>query len=151
MLSEINSGPKKEAINISKGVTYIIRDGEKFLLSKRIKEDSNFFGSYVFPAGRVESEDSSALDAVKREVEEERGVVFSNAYEIGEITFRHPNGWEITLTIFLIDIENIEGQLINLEPEKEELHWKNLEDCRNLCTTDRARKVLEILEEYLAG
>ena len=60
---------KEKLLNVS-GIIYVLVDGERLLLTRRIKEGSVFFNEYLFPGGRLEESDSTTYDCTKREIEE---------------------------------------------------------------------------------
>lgn len=64
--SDIQAPPRQAAVSVA------IRDGEQFLLIKRMNEPSK--GLWALPGGRVEAGEAF-IDAAKREVMEETGLI----------------------------------------------------------------------------
>ena len=134
------------------GVIYIIQHGDYLLLTKRIKEGSNFKDLYLFPGGHIEDDDESVVEAAEREAKEERGIVsVKEIVKLGTVTYRHPKGIMLTLHVVLMKEDDIEGMVGNMEPEKEELYWTKLEKVRELCVSEPQQKVLDLFENHLTS
>jgi 8-oxo-dGTP pyrophosphatase MutT (NUDIX family) len=136
---------------VSEGVIYIIKKEDRYLLTKRIKSGSNFYGEFLFPAGRIEADDASEFACVQREIAEERGAGILAATKIDSVTYLHPSGSNITQHIYLVEQKNIDGEIVNKEPEKEELFWVTLEEADQLCRFEGARIVLKKLIEFVSA
>lgn len=140
--------PKEAELPISEveGVIYVVKKGDQYLIAKRIKESSNFHNQFLFPGGLVEETDLNWEEAVKREVGEERGARVTCSKLVSTVTYPHPNGSIIKQHIFLIEEDGYEGEMGNLEPDKEELYWMSLDELSQVCTTPPAQAVLGALE-----
>jgi 8-oxo-dGTP pyrophosphatase MutT (NUDIX family) len=141
---------RKEEQKISpiEGVVYVVRDKSgRFLVAKRIKPGSNFFGEHLFPGGEIEDSDESPKFAVAREVKEERGANVHESLYLDSTSYPHPNGNLITQHVFLIEDGGYTGEMGNLEPEKEELTWEQQERLSELCTSTAGKAVLNLLRE----
>ena len=141
---------KEKLLNVS-GIIYVLVDGERLLLTRRIKEGSAFFNEYLFPGGRLEESDSTTYDCTKREIEEERGCTAKVCSSLGVVSYRHPAAGVISLEVFLVEKDNIIGEVGNKEPEKEELVWVSVCEADMLCKVEGAKIVLNLVKQRLLG
>lgn len=134
------------------GVIYVLKrngkNGSEYLLTKRIKENSNFQGEYLFPGGKMEDFDEDFYATGRREAKEERGVDIETAKYIGKVSYPHPNGTIITQNILVVEDGAYVGEVGNTEPEKEELLWVDLEEAERLCTSEAGKTVLGKIKEF---
>lgn len=141
---------KENLLNVS-GIIYVLVDGDRVLLTKRIKEGSNFFNEYLFPGGRMEKYDSTTVECAKREIKEERGCVVKELSSLGVVSYKHPNAGVISQEVFMVGIENIIGEVGNNEPEKEELIWVTVAEADKFCKFEGVRMVLDLAGRLLFG
>lgn len=141
---------KENLLNVS-GIIYVLVDGDRVLLTKRIKEGSNFFNEYLFPGGRMEKYDSTTAECAKREIKEERGCIAKELSSLGVISYKHPSAGVISQEVFMVGIENIIGEVGNNEPEKEELIWVTVGEANKLCKFEGAKIVLDFAIRHLFG
>lgn len=135
---------KENVLNVS-GIIYVLVDDDRVLLTKRIKEGSNFFNEYLFPGGRMEKYDSTTVGCAKREIKEERGCNVKELISLGVVSYKHPSAGVISLEVFMVGTDNIIGEVDNKEPEKEELVWVTIEEANKLCKFEGARMVLDLV------
>lgn len=105
-----------------------------------------YAGYWEFPGGKIEA-DEDPLDALKRELLEEVGLVVNKATcsHLTTMITEYPHG-TVYLDVFVIS--NWSGEATNLEQQS--LHWQRLsEPCMKqplLITTDN---ILKLLQQYV--
>jgi len=123
------------------GVVFILWDGEKIQLEKRLEEGTEFFGYTIIPGGAIETSETQE-EALLREVCEEYGVVPSEYRKVGIVDTIEQNGTLNFRHVFLVTGWN--GQLSN--PEDKNEHIKTtLEEARKLCTHPISQRILDLV------
>lgn len=117
-------------------VLCLIRNGEKYLLQDRIKED---WRGYTLPGGHIEP-DESIVDAVIRETREETGLLIKNPKLCGVKQFPIEEGRYL---VFLFVADEFEGEVVS-SPEGE-MHWISREELTHVNTVSDLHELLEVM------
>jgi 8-oxo-dGTP pyrophosphatase MutT (NUDIX family) len=118
-------------------VYFLIYQDNKFLLEKRIKEGSRFYGYTIIPGGRIE-EGETSVDTVNREVDEEFGIKPIHMIRLGSFLDTTISGDFQHVDAYLVSV--FSGNVENKEPEKCELVW---------IERDKALEALELASSKL--
>jgi phosphatase NudJ len=128
-------------------VAAVIAYQNKFLLVEEIENDKHVFNQ---PAGHLEANEN-LVDATKREILEETGLILTPQYCSGIYYYHRP---ELSLYFlrfcFVIELSE---QLLG-SPQDDEIlanHWFTLEQIKTKSSQLRSPMVLECIEDYLAG
>jgi len=128
-------------------VAAVIVHNDKYLLVEELE-----YGKTVYnqPAGHLEANEN-LIDAAKREVLEETGLVLEPEYLSGIYYFHRP---ELNLYFlrfcFVIEL----SQQLQAKPLDDEIittHWFTLDQIKEKRQQLRSSMVLECIEDYLAG
>ncbi|MBE5951725.1 MAG: 8-oxo-dGTP diphosphatase [Lachnospiraceae bacterium] len=117
-------------------VLCLIRNGEKYLLQDRIKED---WRGYTLPGGHIEPGES-IVDAVIRETREETGLLIKNPKLCGVKQFPIEEGRYL---VFLFVADEFEGEVVS-SPEGE-MHWISREELTHVNTVSDLHELLEVM------
>lgn len=117
-------------------VLCLIRNGEKYLLQDRIKED---WRGYTLPGGHIEPGES-IVDAVIRETREETGLLIKNPKLCGVKQFPIKEGRYL---VFLFVADEFEGEVVS-SPEGE-MHWISREELAHVNTVSDLHELLEVM------
>jgi ADP-ribose pyrophosphatase YjhB (NUDIX family) len=100
---------------------FILKKEDEFLFQKR--NISPHRGKWSIPAGYLEL-DESPLEAAKRELEEETGLIVEGETEfLGHIQLKHPDESFVIVAVFYADYEDVSGDLRPDEEEVQELKF----------------------------
>lgn len=102
-------------------IAIIVNDKNEVLISLRAK-DTHQGGLWEFPGGKLEKEES-ALDALKREVNEELNIKIISASVFKKIQYQYPDK-TVQLNIFLV--KSFSGEPIGVEGQQ--IKWQNIYD-----------------------
>jgi len=117
-------------------VLCLIRNGEKYLLQDRIKED---WRGYTLPGGHIEP-DESIVDAVIRETREETGLLIKNPKLCGVKQFPIEGGRYI---VFLFSADEFEGELVSSDEGK--MRWIDRDELDKVNTVSDLHELLEVM------
>lgn len=117
-------------------VLCLVENGNKVLLQNRVKKD---WQGYTLPGGHVEK-DESFVDAVKREMKEETGLIIKNPILVGVKQFPIKCGRYV---VFLFKANEFEGVLQSSKEGK--MEWIEYNDISNLNTVDDFEKLLKVM------
>ena len=138
---------KSEQFKPNTTVAAVIVCNDKFLLVEEIENDKTVYNQ---PAGHLEANEN-LIDAIKRETEEETGLVLSPDYLTGIYYFHRP---ELRLYFlrfcFVIQVE----QLLATKPQDDEIianHWLTYDEIVALKSNLRSSMVLDCIDDYLLG
>ena len=134
MGSEILSEDRTERVELT--VLCLVEDGNKILLQNKVKKD---WQGYTLPGGHVEK-DESFVDAVKREMKEETGLVIRNPILVGVKQFPIKYGRYV---VFLFKATEFEGKLQSSNEGK--MEWIEYNDISNLNTVDDFEDLLKVI------
>ena len=116
--------------------------GEAMLVARRVV-GAHLAGTWEFPGGKIESEETPA-NAVRREVREEVGLEFEHAEEL--VAYEHAyDDRTVRLTFFLCS--GVAG--IARGREGQELRWVDLQELESLPTPPANAPVLAELRRRL--
>ena len=124
--------------NVELTVLCLIQDGNRILLQNRVKED---WKGYTFPGGHVEPGESF-VDAVKREMKEETGLIITNPRLVGVKQFPIENGRYIVL---LFKATEFEGTVIS--SDEGEMEWIDIDDLSKVNVVDDFHDLLKVLND----
>lgn len=99
----------------------IVRDG-KLLVCQRTRHQTMPL-KWEFPGGKIE-EREQPRDALRRELEEELGILAKIDHEVARIQHEYPNGGMVELRFFLV--REYEGEIEN--KIFKDLHWSTPQD-----------------------
>ena len=134
MRTKVISEDRTERVELA--VLCLIEDGNKILLQNRIKED---WKGYTLPGGHVEKGESF-VDAVKREIKEETGLVIKKPKLVGVKQFPIEHGRYV---VFLFKTNKFTGTLeSSLEGKME---WIEYNDIKNINTVDDFEELLKVM------
>lgn len=135
----------KEKI-VKHGVVFIIFDGEKIQLEKRLKKDDEYFGYFLIPGGKVEYGECPNA-TLAREIREEYAFTHIKGEELGLITsFRE--GVENSRHVYVVDAWKKDEKLYNIEKRNMHLAVTPAE-ARKLCKHPISQLILDMFDEYL--
>ncbi|MDO6446902.1 NUDIX hydrolase [Colwellia sp. 1_MG-2023] len=119
----------------------------KFLLVEELENNQQVFNQ---PAGHLEANEN-LIDAVKREIHEETGLLIEPQYCSGIYYFHRP---DISLYFlrfcFVIEVD----ELLETSPHDDEIittHWLTLDEIKSQTKQLRSPMVLKCIEDYLSG
>lgn len=118
----------------------VIRSGERFLVARR-KPGSHLAGAWEFPGGRIAAGEDPER-ALRRELEEEVGVTFQEAF----LLHVEEHGYAdrtVVLHFFLC----LDPQREPQPAEGQELRWATLAELETLETPPANRQLIAILKE----
>lgn len=96
------------------------KEGNKFLIAKRHRNEIAFPGKWAFPGGKVER-GQTILDTLKREVEEEVGLKIENEKRyLKDFTFIRPDDKNVVGLCFLVKAKE---EKVILSKDFEEFAW----------------------------
>ena len=134
MRTKVISEDRTERVELA--VLCLIEDDNKILLQNRIKED---WKGYTLPGGHVEKGESF-VDAVKREIKEETGLVIKKPKLVGVKQFPIEHGRYV---VFLFKTNKFTGTLeSSLEGKME---WIEYNDIKNINTVDDFEELLKVM------
>ncbi|MBR4237725.1 NUDIX domain-containing protein [bacterium] len=134
MGTKVISEDRTERVELA--VLCLIEDGNKILLQNRVKED---WRGYTLPGGHVEKGESF-VDAVKREIKEETGLVIKKPKLVGVKQFPIEHGRYV---VFLFKTNKFTGTLeSSLEGKME---WIEYNDIKNINTVDDFEELLKVM------
>ena len=134
MRTKVISEDRTERVELA--VLCLIEDDNKILLQNRIKED---WRGYTLPGGHVEKGESF-VDAVKREIKEETGLVIKKPKLVGVKQFPIEHGRYV---VFLFKTNKFTGTLeSSLEGTME---WIEYNDIKNINTVDDFEELLKVM------
>jgi ADP-ribose pyrophosphatase YjhB (NUDIX family) len=123
-------------------VVFLLWDGQKLQLEKRMNPDDRFYGFIWIPGGKVKPRET-LLEACSREVKEEYGVRVLENRELGII-----NETDAVEHIYLIN--RWEGSLTNVEGEGKSIHIEaSLLEARGICKHPITQRILDFVEKNL--
>jgi len=128
-------------------VAAIVHCQGKFLL---VEEQENGKKVLNQPAGHLEAKEN-LISAVKRELEEETGLILAPDYLSGIYYFHRP---ELSLYFlrfcFVFELQDY----LKTSPQDAEIlatHWLTIDEIKQQITTLRSPMVLDCINDYLAG
>lgn len=134
MGTKVISEDRTERVELA--VLCLIEDGNKILLQNRVKED---WRGYTLPGGHVEKGESF-VDAVKREIKEETGLIIKKPKLVGVKQFPIEQGRYV---VFLFKTNKFTGTLeSSLEGKME---WIEYNDIKNINTVDDFEELLKVM------
>lgn len=105
------------------------KEGNKFLVVKRNKNEIAYPGMWVFPGGKVEKGET-VFQTLKREVAEEVGLEIETRKKfIKDYTFVRPDGHNVVGFCFEVIAKS---ENVKLSPEFEDYKWVTPEDLNSL-------------------
>lgn len=119
-------------------VLCLLRDGEKYLLQDRVKED---WKGYTLPGGHVEAGES-IVDAVIREMKEETGLTVIQPRLCGVKQFPIQGGRYI---VFLFMAESFSGKLC--DSDEGSVHWVDHSELSSINTVDDFEDLLDVMQK----
>ncbi len=128
------------------GVIFLLYKDGKFLIEKRVKRNSGFYGHYRIPEGEIEKGENS-LDAAKREAEEETAVNVKRAIFLDTFNSVTLNSGFHRFHAFLVI--DFEGEVWCMEPDKSILEWVTPSEARQKLELASSRLVLFLAERKL--
>ena len=108
-----------------KVVAALIKKDNKILIAKRSTGDSNVFGKWEFPGGKVEPNENE-FHAIEREIQEEFELIIKANNFINNNIYTYPTK---TVDLRLYNCEYIEGEF-NLH-DHSEYKWVEIEEILN--------------------
>ncbi|MDT0605210.1 NUDIX hydrolase [Thalassotalea castellviae] len=146
-MSHLTQGHGSEQFKPNTTVAAVIVHQDKFLLVEEIENNQRVFNQ---AAGHLEANEN-LIDAAKREVFEETGLLIEPQYCSGIYYFHRP---EIALYFlrFCFVIELTEP--LKSSPNDEEIiatHWLTYDEIKSKETQLRSPMVLQCIDDYLAG
>ena len=97
---------EQKSILVSAG---IVIDGDLILICQRHHSDA-YGMQWEFPGGKIE-EGEQPRDAMRRELEEELGIVAEVGVEVARILHEYPGGGSVELRFF--EVRNYQGEIEN--------------------------------------
>ena len=132
--TKVISEDRTERVELA--VLCLIEDDNKILLQNRVKED---WRGYTLPGGHVEKGESF-VDAVKREIKEETGLVIKKPKLVGVKQFPIEHGRYV---VFLFKTNKFAGTIeSSLEGKME---WIEYNDIKNINTVDDFEELLKVM------
>lgn len=131
------------------GVIFILFDGEKIQLEKRLTSKGGLRGFTIVPGGGIENRESEEV-ALRREVREEYGVEITFFKKLGVVldpsdppVIHHGNVYLITNWVGKIqDPEISRGKSVHVEA--------SIPEARKICEHPITQDILNLLEEELS-
>lgn len=128
-------------------VLCLLKDGDRFLLQDRVKND---WKGYTLPGGHIEPGES-IVDAVIREMKEETGLVISEPKLCGikQFPLNHKDYTEGRYFVFLFTVDKFEGELSS--SEEGAMHWVHRDDLAKVNLVSDFLDLLDVMEsEHLS-
>lgn len=136
---------ERKGLTEKHGVIFVIYDGQKIQLEKRVNKNDKYYGYITIPGGMVE-QGEAPQNALVREIREEYGATFVNAKELGGVESIEGDGQPNFRHVFLVD--GWSGRLSN--PEHENIHIKaTIEQARKICKHPVTQRALDLVEAEL--
>ena len=119
-------------------VLCLIRDGDRYLLQNRVKED---WRGYTLPGGHIEPGES-VVDAVTREMKEETGLTVMSPKLCGVKQFPKAGGRYI---VFLFRADRFSGEVVS--SEEGEMRWIGKDELSTVSTVEDLPELIRVMLE----
>ena len=146
IIPQMPGSPEIKRPSEIEGVIFLLYKDGRFLIEKRVKEGSGFYGHYIIPRGEIEKGESP-LGAAGREVGEEIGVSVKSAIFLDTFNDVTLNCGFHRFHAFLV--KDFEGEVCGLEPDKSILEWVTPIEARQKLELASSRLVLFLAERKL--
>lgn len=123
-------------------VLAVIKNGNRFLLTKRIHSDKRFHDKWQLPGGELEFGEKLE-DALSREIREELNVDIKVLRFLGNVFSPITDDWHGILFPFLCELKNQNAE-ITLDHEASEFGWFSLKDIKRLNLLEYTFKIAEL-------
>ncbi|MDH3694972.1 MAG: 8-oxo-dGTP diphosphatase MutT [Gammaproteobacteria bacterium] len=119
----------------------IIRNSaNKYLVSQR-SENGLYAGKWEFPGGKVE-QGESVVDALKRELAEELGIIVSESSSLLKLDFDYP---ERRVCLYVCMVGHYDGQVI--ANEGQHLSWLALDQLEKIDLLEANHSIVRTLKD----
>ena len=129
------------------GIMFLVCHNGKVLVEERIRPDSTNWGFYLIPAGGIETGEDPEKTML-REAGEEHGIKPTQYYKLPTFENVSLRGDFYQITPFLIT--RYEGEVVNKESEKCNLHWMTFEEAMAIVPLASSKLVLYQAQEVLS-
>jgi len=119
----------------------IIKEKDKYLLTKRTHHDKRFHGKWQFPGGELEANES-LTDCLHRELKEETNLEIINEEFIGKVFESFRDKCHFVFFTYRCRLKNKVNKII-LDNETSDYNWFTLEEAKKLNSLDFTFKMLK--------